>query len=208
MFLCSRSSISLRMKATLYLSSWNLLTGTWSWPGNVKKKIIIPNLENTDRIYIYVTSRVWTLDHMARFGTYYGTNSHTSYIILLIREDVLQWMFPRSNNNITFYISMLLTRLHSENTHTYLKSFYTPIRESQFHQDGGLQHSMERTVQWIIDKKYNWREPKRAPHKSLILENRYTFVCMYVCLFVGSCLATKVFIGNLPATRRGWVIIK
>ena len=31
---------------------------------------------------------------------------------------------------------------------------------------------------------------------------------VYVCTFVGSCLATKVFIGNLPAMRRGWVIIK
>ena len=30
-------------------------------------------------------------------------------------------------------------------------------------------------------------------------------VCM---VFVGSCLATKVFIGNLPAMGRGWVIIK
>ena len=29
-----------------------------------------------------------------------------------------------------------------------------------------------------------------------------------VCVFVGSCLATKVFIGNLPAMGRGWVIIK
>ena len=29
-----------------------------------------------------------------------------------------------------------------------------------------------------------------------------------VSVFVGSCLATKVFIGNLLATRRGWVIIK
>ena len=30
------------------------------------------------------------------------------------------------------------------------------------------------------------------------------------CIFplVGSCLATKVFIGNLPAMGRGWVIIK
>ena len=27
-------------------------------------------------------------------------------------------------------------------------------------------------------------------------------------LFVGSCLATKVFIGNLPAMGRDWVIIK
>ena len=35
-------------------------------------------------------------------------------------------------------------------------------------------------------------------------------VCVHVCMcvFVGSCLATKVFIGNLPATGRGWVIIK
>ena len=34
--------------------------------------------------------------------------------------------------------------------------------------------------------------------------------CMCVCcvsVFVGSCLATKVFIGNLQATGRGWVII-
>ena len=29
-----------------------------------------------------------------------------------------------------------------------------------------------------------------------------------MCAFVGSYLATKVFIGNLPATGRGWVIIK
>ena len=28
------------------------------------------------------------------------------------------------------------------------------------------------------------------------------------CMFVGSCLATKVFIGNLPAMGRGWVIIE
>ena len=27
-------------------------------------------------------------------------------------------------------------------------------------------------------------------------------------MFVGSYLATKCFIGNLPATGRGWVIIK
>ena len=47
-------------------------------------------------------------------------------------------------------------------------------------------------------------------------------VCAYICLvyceyehasvcvrmLVGSCLATKVFIGNLPAMGRGWVIIK
>ena len=29
-----------------------------------------------------------------------------------------------------------------------------------------------------------------------------------ICMFGGSCLATKVFIGNLPAMGRGWVIIK
>ena len=33
-------------------------------------------------------------------------------------------------------------------------------------------------------------------------------VCVCVCVFVGSFLATKVFIGNLLATRRGWVIVK
>ena len=33
-------------------------------------------------------------------------------------------------------------------------------------------------------------------------------VCVCVCVFVGSCLATKVFIGNFPATGRGWVIKK
>ena len=34
--------------------------------------------------------------------------------------------------------------------------------------------------------------------------------CVYALLrvFVGSCLATKVFIGNLLAMGRGWVIIK
>ena len=31
---------------------------------------------------------------------------------------------------------------------------------------------------------------------------------MHACVFIGSCLATKVFIGNLLATGRGWVIIK
>ena len=36
----------------------------------------------------------------------------------------------------------------------------------------------------------------------------FVCVCVCVCMFVGSCLATKVFIGNLPATGRGWVIIK
>ena len=34
----------------------------------------------------------------------------------------------------------------------------------------------------------------------------YSYACM--CVFVGSCLATKVFIANLLATGRGWVIIK
>ena len=33
-------------------------------------------------------------------------------------------------------------------------------------------------------------------------------VYVYVCVFVGSCLATQVSIGNLPSTGRGWVIIK
>ena len=36
----------------------------------------------------------------------------------------------------------------------------------------------------------------------------YVSVDVHVCVFVGSCLATKVFIGNLPAMGRGWVIIK
>ena len=30
----------------------------------------------------------------------------------------------------------------------------------------------------------NWGEPKRAPHLSLIRENRCTYVCMYVCVYV------------------------
>ena len=29
-----------------------------------------------------------------------------------------------------------------------------------------------------------------------------------MCVFVGGCLITEVFVGNLPATGRGWVIIK
>ena len=33
-------------------------------------------------------------------------------------------------------------------------------------------------------------------------------VCTFVCVFVGSWLATKVFIGDLPATESGQVIIK
>ena len=35
----------------------------------------------------------------------------------------------------------------------------------------------------------------------------YVCVCVCVCVFVGSCLATKVFIGKLPGTGEGWVII-
>ena len=34
------------------------------------------------------------------------------------------------------------------------------------------------------------------------------YVYAFMRVFVGSCLATKVFIGNLPAIGRGWVIIK
>ena len=33
-------------------------------------------------------------------------------------------------------------------------------------------------------------------------------LCVCACVCVGSCLATKDFIGNLPAMGRGWVIIK
>ena len=45
-----------------------------------------------------------------------------------------------------------------------------------------------------------------------ILITRSQYVCVYVriCtlyMFIGSCLATKVFIGNLPAMGWGWVII-
>ena len=36
----------------------------------------------------------------------------------------------------------------------------------------------------------------------------YVSVSVCACIFVGSCLATKLFIGNLPAMGRGWVIIK
>ena len=34
------------------------------------------------------------------------------------------------------------------------------------------------------------------------------YVAMAIILFVGSCLATKVFIVNLLAMGRGWIIIK
>ena len=33
-------------------------------------------------------------------------------------------------------------------------------------------------------------------------------VCVCACVFVGHCLATKVFIGKLPATGGVWVIIE
>ena len=33
-------------------------------------------------------------------------------------------------------------------------------------------------------------------------------VNLFTCVFFGSCLATNVFIGNLLAMGRGWVIIK
>ena len=38
----------------------------------------------------------------------------------------------------------------------------------------------------------------------------YMCICMYVlmCVFIGSCLATNLFIGDLPAMGWGWVIIK
>ena len=36
----------------------------------------------------------------------------------------------------------------------------------------------------FLDDKNNWGELKRAPHKSLIWENRCTFVCMRVCIYV------------------------
>ena len=36
----------------------------------------------------------------------------------------------------------------------------------------------------------------------------YVQVIQYAYLLVRSCLAIKVFIGNLPAMGRGWVIIK
>ena len=43
-----------------------------------------------------------------------------------------------------------------------------------------------------------------------VFMSEYNVQChgAYEYLHVGSCLATKVFIGNLPAMERGWVIIK
>ena len=43
-----------------------------------------------------------------------------------------------------------------------------------------------RTIKGFVRVKniFYWGEPKRAPHKSLIRENRCTFVCMYVCMYV------------------------
>ena len=37
---------------------------------------------------------------------------------------------------------------------------------------------------------------------------RVCVVYVSVCVFVGSCLATKVFIGKVPVTGRGSAIIK
>ena len=42
----------------------------------------------------------------------------------------------------------------------------------------------------------------------LITSSKVAGVCMCMCIFVGSWLANKVFIGNLPAMGKGWVIIK
>ena len=39
----------------------------------------------------------------------------------------------------------------------------------------------------FLDEKNNWGEPKRAQHKSLIRENRCTFVCMRVCMYMYVC---------------------
>ena len=36
----------------------------------------------------------------------------------------------------------------------------------------------------------------------------YACMCVRMCAFVGSCLATKILVGNLLAMGRGWVIIK
>ena len=33
---------------------------------------------------------------------------------------------------------------------------------------------------------YNWGEPKQAPHKSYIQENRCTYVCVCVCMQVST----------------------
>ena len=43
---------------------------------------------------------------------------------------------------------------------------------------------------------------------SKINKGRMVISISYLQDFVGSCLATKFFIGNLPAMGRGWVIIK
>ena len=42
----------------------------------------------------------------------------------------------------------------------------------------------------------------------ITVPEHYNYAVSHVCVFVGICLATYVFIGNLPATGRGWVIIK
>ena len=49
---------------------------------------------------------------------------------------------------------------------------------------------------------------KHSVHIQLLAAYRILHMHVCVCVFVGSCLATKVFIGNLPATGRGCVIIK
>ena len=47
-----------------------------------------------------------------------------------------------------------------------------------------------------------------VPHESLPL-NVHKITSIYNnILFVGSCLVTKAFIGNLPVMGRGWVVIK
>ena len=44
----------------------------------------------------------------------------------------------------------------------------------------------------------------------LVSTGTFVFVAVrvYMYVFIGSCLATKVFIGNLLAVGKGWVIIE
>ena len=54
---------------------------------------------------------------------------------------------------------------------------------------------------WIIVKLKNI-------HVGTCISDVFTCYMHNVYVLVGSCLATKVFIGNLPSMGRGWVIIK
>ena len=51
-------------------------------------------------------------------------------------------------------------------------------------------------------------EVNSSSSMQLMHPNYVVCECVCVCVCVGSYLSTEAFIGNLPATGRGWIIVK